>query len=127
MTADWKGALRSPGAASLSVLSKLFASLKWWELAPDQSPFASGVGDGEARNVAMRSAEGGVILAYMPEPASISLDLGKLAEPGVASATWIDPRTGARTAIGDVPSGRVRRFATPEGWPDAVLLIEGRR
>ncbi|MCA1684844.1 MAG: glycoside hydrolase family 140 protein [Planctomycetia bacterium] len=127
VTADWKGALRSPGAASLSVLSKLFASLKWWELVPDQSLFATGAGDGEARNLAMRSADGGVILAYMPAPATISLDLRKLAGAGAASATWIDPRTGARTAIGEVSKGRVRRFATPEGWPDAVLLIEGRR
>ena len=115
VTADWKGALRSPGAASLSVPSKLFASLKWWELVPDQSLFATGAGDGEdaERRHALRPTAGS---SWLCTPAPISLDLGKLAGAGPASATWIDPRTGERTAIGRGPHGpRAARILDARG------------
>jgi hypothetical protein len=126
-TRDWKEALRSPGAASLSVLAKLFAALEWWELVPDPSILASGAGDGVARNVAMRSVDGDRILAYLPGPAAVSVDLRKITGAESALATWIDPRTGTRTASGQVPAAGVRRFSAPEGWQDAILLIEAQR
>jgi hypothetical protein len=75
----------------------------------------------------MRSVDGGRILAYLPGPATVAVDLRKLTGAESALATWIDPRTGARTASTRVPTADVRPFSTPEGWQDAMLLIEARR
>lgn len=126
-TGDWRMSLRSPGAASLTALAKLFASLEWWKLVPDPSVLATGAGDGEGRNVAMRSADGARLLVYLPAPGRIGVKLGTLDGPKGALATWIDPRSGERAAAVEVAADGVREFATPEGWPDALLLLEARR
>jgi hypothetical protein len=123
-TQDWKKALDSPGAASMSVLAKFFASIEWWKLAPDQDVFAEGKGDGEKLNVAMRSADGDRLVVYLSSPATVSLRLDRLTAGKSARATWINPATGERTTIGDVPTTGPRSFSTPHSWPDALLLIE---
>ena len=41
-TQDWKAALDSPGARSLTVLARLFRSLEWWRLAPHLRPYRGG-------------------------------------------------------------------------------------
>jgi hypothetical protein len=41
-----------------------------------------------------------------------------------ADATWLDPRTGESVAIGKVPSEDVAEFTTPDGWEDALLVLE---
>ncbi len=48
----------------------------------------------------------------------------KIAGGAAAAAFWIDPRTGERTAIGTFPAQGVRAFTTPEGWEDALLILE---
>ena len=126
-TRPWKEALRSPGAGHLSILAKLFTSLEWWRLAPDPSVIADGASDGATRNVATRAADGSLILAYLPGPTTISVDLRKVRGADAALATWIDPRTGARRETGERPTAGVRRFSTPEGWQDAILIIQARR
>jgi hypothetical protein len=125
-TQDWKAALHSPGAAHLSVLAKFFKSLPWWQLVPDQTLFAEGAGTGETLNAAMRSTEGDRLLVYLSHPTPISLHLDRITA-GAALATWIDPQTGARTAIGEFPTKGTRSFTPPDGWQDALLWVEGRR
>jgi hypothetical protein len=41
-----------------------------------------------------------------------------------AAIWWIDPLTGARTRIGNFPAYGTQSFVRPEGWEDAVLLVE---
>ena len=41
-----------------------------------------------------------------------------------AKASWIDPRTGDATHAGSFPASGVQAFTTPEGWEDAVLVVE---
>src|SRR5262249_567684 len=74
-TQDWKAALDSPGAAHLSVLTRFFTSLEWWQLIPDQPAFAGGPGSGETLNAAMRSNNGNRILVYLSSPAPVWLRL----------------------------------------------------
>jgi len=128
---DWKGALRSPGAESLSVLARLLPALEWWKLVPDPSIISDGGGSGDQHiaAAAMRSAQGDRLLVYLPGPGTVSLRLDKITASTVARATWMDPRTGARTAAaGELPTvAKVpHAFTTPPGWPDALLLVEAR-
>nr|CAA9254396.1 GH140 [uncultured Armatimonadetes bacterium] len=121
---DWKAALRSPGAASLSVLARLFRTLEWWKLSPEPTAIAGGAGSPGELSVAMRSAEGDRMLAYLPAPSTISLRLDRITASRAARATWIDPRTGARSAVGAFPTAAPHAFTTPQGWPDALLLVQ---
>jgi hypothetical protein len=123
-TQDWEAALDSPGARHLAVLARFFTSLAWWRLVPDQSVIASGVGSGEKLNAAMRSSQGDCILAYLSSPTGITLRMDRLTAGSSARATWIDPTTGARSKIGDLPTHGERLFTPPDGWQDALLLLE---
>ena len=104
-------------------LAKVLTPLPWWRLVPDSSVLASGPGDGEPRPAAMRSADGDLLLAYLPGPAAAELDLGRITAPGPARATWIDPRSGHRAPAGEFPARGRHRFTTPGGWQDALLII----
>jgi hypothetical protein len=126
-TQNWKAALDSPGARHLSVLARFFASLEWWQLDPDSSVLASGAGSGEKLNAAMRSEKGDRILAYLSSPTTVSIRMDRLTAGNSAATSWIDPTTGARTAIGDLPTQGEKSFTTPDGWQDALLLLEARR
>jgi hypothetical protein len=41
-----------------------------------------------------------------------------------ARASWIDPRTGDSVPAGVFAASGVRALATPEGWEDALLVLE---
>jgi hypothetical protein len=124
-TGDWKAALRSPGAQSLTVLARFFTSLAWWELVPDPSVLADAGGD--PPSAAMRSVDGDRLLVYLPGPATVSLRLERITAAGAARATWVDPRTGDRTSAGEFPAKGERAFTAPQGWPDALLLVEAKK
>jgi hypothetical protein len=125
-TQDWKTALHSPGTASLSVLARLFRQLEWWKLVPDLSILGA-PGDRDPLNAAMRSTEGDRLLVYFSGPGTTTVHLDRITAAGTARATWIDPRTGARTPAGEMPASAPVAFTAPAGWPDALLLVEARK
>jgi hypothetical protein len=133
MLPTWRKSLDAPGAVQMGVLKKVFqARNEWWTLVPDQDIFAAGGKvDGDVLNLAARHAEGKWILAYLAAKATFSIKLDKLApaagaggQAGQAQATWIDPRTGDATAAGKFPAKGVQEFTTPQGWEDALLVVE---
>jgi hypothetical protein len=134
VTQDWLRALETAGAAHLSVFARVFRSIEgrprvfrsieWWRLSPDLSLFASGVGGGRTRNAAMRSAAGDLALVYLSSQAPVELNLSRLPAGKTIRATWIDPQTGVRTLIGELPASGTPRFSAPHGWLDALLLLE---
>jgi hypothetical protein len=126
-TQDWKAALNSPGATHLTVLKNIFASIPWWKFVPDQSVFASGVGSGGTLNAAIRSTERDSILAYLSSPSTVSIRLSVLTAGQTVRASWIDPQTGARTSIGEYRTTETPSFTTPQGWEDALLLLEAQK
>jgi hypothetical protein len=50
--------------------------------------------------------------------------MDKVAGADQAKASWIDPRTGDSTSAGKFPNKGVQAFTTPEGWEDALLILE---
>jgi len=121
----WKQALDAPGAVQLRILKKVFQERKeWWNLAPDQAIFASGGNtNGTVLNLAARHQDGKWVMVYLGSQAAFSINLDKLREDA-PKAFWIDPRSGNAMPAGRVPSSGVKSFSTPDGWEDALLILE---
>ena len=122
----WKKALDAPGAVQMGILRSIFeAREEWWYMVPDQAVFASGgKTDGTVLNLAARHEDGRWLIVYLADKATFSIDRSKLTAPGQGSAFWVDPRTGESLSIGAVPNTGVGQFTTPDGWEDALLIVE---
>jgi hypothetical protein len=121
----WKKALDAPGAVQMGVLKKtLLARKEWWLLVPDQSVLATG---GETRgdllHLAARHRDGKWVMVYLADKADFSVRMDKLAAPDV-NALWVNPKTGDATPIGRLSNTGVKAFSTPDGWEDAILILE---
>jgi Protein of unknown function (DUF4038)/Putative collagen-binding domain of a collagenase len=121
----WKQALDAPGAIQLGLLKKIFqARNEWWRLVPDQTILATGGNtSGKVLNLAARHRDGRWIIVYLAGKASFSVDMKKLAA-GKLKAFWIDPRDGREVAIEIVSNPGAQTFETPDGWEDALLILE---
>ncbi len=121
----WKQALDAPGAVQLGILKKVFLGLgEWWNLVPDQSIFATGGRtQGQILNLAARHKDGKWVIVYLGSRASFSIRLDKLAGAKV-KARWIDPKTGDSLVAGSFGNAGTQSFSTPDGWEDAILIIE---
>jgi hypothetical protein len=126
MLPTWKKALDAPGAVQMGVLRKVFLDRKeWWRLVPDQSILASGGNTkGDVLNLAARHEDGKWIMVYLGAKAAFSVRMDKLTAARQAKALWIDPKTGASAPAGSFPATGVRAFSTPDGWEDALLVLE---
>jgi hypothetical protein len=62
-------------------------------------------------------------MIYLAEKASFSVNMDKVAAAAV-SAFWINPKTGDAVPAGTFPSSGQRSFSTPDGWEDALLILE---
>lgn len=121
----WKKALDAPGAVQLGILKKIFLDLQqWWLLVPDQSILASGgKTDGEVLHLAARHQDGKWIMVYLADKASFSVNMNKLSA-AKNNAHWVNPKTGEATPIGQQSNTGVKEFTTPDGWEDALLILE---
>ena len=121
----WKKALDAPGAVQLGILKRIFlARRQWWLLVPDQSVFASGGQTaGDVLRLAARHQDGKWAMIYLAEKASFSVHMDKVAAASV-NAFWVNPKTGDAVPAGTFPKSGERPFATPDGWEDALLILE---
>ncbi len=122
----WKLALDAPGVTQLGILKRVFLDRKeWWCLVPDQTVFASGgQTHGQILNLAARHPDGRWVMVYLADKATFSIHLAKLKGESPVNARWLDPRTGDAKTIGRLPTSGVVSFSTPEGWEDALLILE---
>jgi hypothetical protein len=122
----WKKALDAPGARQMGVLKKIFLSRKeWWYLVPDQSIFASGgQTSGDVLNLAARHKNGEWIMVYLGSKSLFSINMNKITAGNKVNAFWIDPKNGDSVPIGGFPNTAVKYFSTPDGWEDAILILE---
>ena len=134
----WQKALDSPGTLDMVRLGQFFDSVPWYDLIP------SGLGGmkklviegGNSNEVldqfmAAATADGGVLVAYVPPQAkastTIRIDLTALRGP--ARARWFDPTSGvfAEVSGGPFANRNNRLFTTPGmnsgGATDWVLLL----
>lgn len=124
----WRSALDHPGAQQMSVLKKIFSDVpEWWTLVPDQTVLSTGgKAEGDVLNLAARSSSGKWLIAYLAGDPNVGVNMAKITAGAKASATWINPATGDRQIVGTYDTSGTREFLRPAGWPDAVLVVEGR-
>jgi hypothetical protein len=121
----WKESLDAPGARHMGILRKVFeARPQWWLLVPDQSVFATGgQTDGRVLHLAARHVDGKWAIVYLADQAEFSINLASLKSPQF-HAFWVHPATGDTVDIGSYSNTGVQSFTTPEGWEDALLVLE---
>jgi len=78
---------------------------------------------GDLLHLAARHQDGKWVMVYLADKADFSVPMDKLTASDV-SALWVNPRTGDPTRIGRLPNKGVKAFSTPEGWEDALLILE---
>jgi hypothetical protein len=125
----------------------LFEARKWWQLVPDESHavLTSGLGTcmlptdtqgGSSPNAqdntcatGARTADGTLVMIYLPTNRNIAVDMTKLA--ATATARWYDPTTGGFTTVAGSPLANTstRTFTPPtgnhsDGFNDWVLVLE---
>jgi CubicO group peptidase (beta-lactamase class C family) len=123
---SWKQALDAAGARQLGILRKTIESLpEWWNLVPDPDIFDKGGNtQGQILNLAARHKDGKWVLVYMAAKAEVSIKLDKIGGAGQVNGVWFDPQDGKHEAIGKLSNTGTRSFTTPDGWEDALLILE---
>jgi hypothetical protein len=122
----WRVALDSPGAVQMGLLKQIFLGREeWWHLVPDSTILVEGgKTDGTILNLAARHKDGRWIMVYLAASTPFAVDIKKITGADRATAFWVDPRTGEQLPGGDFSTDHVERFITPEGWEDALLIVE---
>lgn len=122
----WRLALDAPGATQLGILKQIFlARQEWWNLVPDQTVLASGgQTNGQVLNLAARHRDGRWAMVYLADQASFSVNLDKVKGGSAVKAHWVDPRTGDAKPASPLSNSDVASFTTPDGWEDALLILE---
>lgn len=134
----WKTHLDTPGAIQFGYVKTLFAPRRWYDLIPDQnhSVVTAGYGtflstgsvNGSDYATAARTADGALVMVYLPTRRTVTVDMSKLSAP--ATARWYDPSTGTYVAIAGSPfTNTGPRGFTPSGNNaagdgDWVLVLE---
>jgi hypothetical protein len=117
----WDQAVKSEGAKSVKNLARLFASVKWWTLAPDPSLVANQPTDPMAFVPASRNEDGSLALLYLPQGGEIELNTANLKRD--ARLRWFNPSSGRYFPAGKVDSGSMKMQSPGDG--DWLLVIGG--
>ena len=131
-----KAHLDTPGASQLDIMQRLFKSIAWYNLIPDQKHtfVTSGYGRFQTTGVnadnnyvsAALTNNGSLGIAYLPQRTTIRVDMSRLS--GTVTAKWFDPTTGDFTTIGRFADRGSRQFTSPaphsDGHDDWVLLFQ---
>ena len=122
----WQQAMDASASVGMTHLKSLFASRHWYELVPDQKHEVVTGGLGEFHGLdylaAARTEDGGTVIAYLPTPREISVELSKVSGTRVR-VWWFDPRTGKAKLTGEFPTRGTRDFIPP-GEDDWVLVLD---
>jgi hypothetical protein len=134
---SWAAERESPGSSEVLHLHGFFEGIPWERLVPSgvagggAELVTSGKGSEDDRIVAAATAEGDLLVAYVPPdgtaPRRFGLDLSRFRRP--ARARWYDPSTGAfLPARLPQPVGGTVELETPgangSGVNDWALLLE---
>jgi uncharacterized protein DUF4038/collagenase-like protein with putative collagen-binding domain len=135
----WKEKIDTPAVEQLGIWAKLFISLPWQDLVPDQEHKLLAAGYGTFGNVdtrvsesdyavAAKSEDGSIAVVYVPTARAITIDMSCLHGP--AKARWFDPSSGSYQDVagGPLPNSGSKEFTPPgknhAGDGDWVLLLQ---
>jgi len=92
----------------------------------DLGPFESESGKptgNELLYLAARHQDGKWAMFYLADKTTFSVNMGKLNGPKV-NVFWVNPITGESGPVRQEANTGVRSFSTPNGWEDALLILE---
>ena len=137
-TNGWQNFLDTPGAIQMGYLKTLFGLRAWYSLIPDTNHTVLTAGYGTFGTngpvnandyaTAARTADGALVMAYMPTLRTFTVDMSTLSGP--ATARWYDPSSGDYVQISGSPltNSGARTFTPPGnnigGGSDWVLVLE---
>jgi hypothetical protein len=133
---DWHNYLGSPASVHNQVASFLLKSRRWFDLVRDDSHLTVTAGFGTAGQLDYvscgRTADGALVVAYLPTSRTITLDTNRMSGP--FDLRWYSPVNGALhgSSGGPYPRNGLRTFAAPgantdpEGASDWVMIAEVR-
>jgi hypothetical protein len=119
----WRQCMGYPGAAQMTVARNLLELLDWTGLRPVKDLVEAPLPDQNFSNYvpAARTTNGNVALLYSPVEQELTLDLSSFRV--MVTATWLDPRTGARHPAGRYPARPATTLQVPAGG-DWLLLLQ---
>jgi hypothetical protein len=137
----WQSSIDTTAVTQIGYWKSFFASLpSWYNLVPDQTHAivtagygtATGNGSGNIQTdnyvTTAATADGKLVVAYLPASTTITVNLAKLS--GTATAKWFDPSKGTYTTVSGSPFANTgtHNFSSPgnngSGDPDWVLVLE---
>lgn len=119
--------LDMPAAMTLPILKGFIASRRWEKWIPAPDVFANGKGEPGTveEKVAVKSSVGDEILVYYADNSAAEIHLNQITASDNARGVWFDPGNGNTESAGtDYSTSKSRSFTPPEGWEDAVLILE---
>ena len=128
--------LDTPGVKQLQYMRKLFRSVAWYDLVPDQGHAFVTAGYGTFQDQGVESSDdyvtaaltpnGSLGIAYLPQPTTLTVDMTKMRGP--TKARWYDPTTGTFKVIGTIANTGSHSFTSPpdhrDGSDDWVLVLQ---
>ncbi len=122
----WQEALDLEGSTSMEIMGRLFRSRYWYKLVPDYDHTVLVSGFGSISDISYASAartdDGKTIIAYLPRPRTVGVDLSTLVA-SEAIVRWYDPSSGEVVEIGRFPADSVHDFTPPSHRGDDWVLV----
>jgi hypothetical protein len=121
----WYDALDRPGAFQMQFMRRLFESVPFQNMVPDQSIILNGPTTGGAKIRAVRSFDSSFAIIYSPFGESFTLNKN-LVKAQRFKEIWYDPRYGISYEIAEPQHWGIQTYAPPTSGrgQDWVLLIE---
>ncbi|HVT06025.1 MAG TPA: DUF4038 domain-containing protein, partial [Polyangia bacterium] len=132
----WQQHLNTQGARDMANLNAFVRSIAWQQLIPDgfgaKDLVTAGIGseDDLGRSTMVTAAAnpaGTLLVAYVPPAHTGSFTIDMTNMSGQTTARWLNPSTGAYTAIGTFPNTGKQTFTVPgnngTGFTDWTLVL----
>jgi hypothetical protein len=121
----WYEAMDHPGAFQMRDLRRLFESVPFTKLVPDQHIVLDGPATGGAKIRAAKSSDGSFAIVYSPYGESFTLDKS-IVKGEQLREFWYDPRYGISYVIDEPDAWGIQRYKPPSSGRghDWVLVIE---
>jgi hypothetical protein len=134
---DWADNLDTIGIRQFSYVKQLFEPRRWFDLVPDRAHQVLTAGFGtfsdtdpiqdDTYATAAATADGTLVMAYLPSIREVTVDMSKLSGPVIAQ--WFDPTDNSFITIDPAPlaNSGSRKFTPPgnnhDGDGDWVLVL----
>jgi hypothetical protein len=122
---EWSKALDRPGAYQMQYVRRLFESLPFQKLVPDQTMILNGPTTGGGKIRSARATDGSFAIVYSPFGESFTLNKN-VVRANKLKEFWYDPRYGAFYEIDEPERWGIQTYAPPTAGRghDWILVIE---